>query len=687
MKKELSFPTYTSSLFANRRYPLSGWEVSAFHKRKRYCTKAIIIISLVLSFCNGSAQNAYRDSVRKKLASATDDSSKVLLLSKLGYYWRYTNMDSAIYYASPALEQAKKLKNPRIETTALSNLATILREKGELPMALKLQMDALEIAKENNYVREEGSSLRRIGLVYMDLSESWKTVEYCRKALHNHQLIGNNIEIGQDYLVTAQAYNDLKNPDSAWYFIQKAGEKINSIRDLEPEYHLWRGNAFLLKGIKDSAMAEWREGVRTGLNMEYYRSLSYIFLKMGNMYRQMNEPDSSIFYAKKGLVYAQKASHEKTIFFLSKLLFDLYDSLNRPLEALYYSKIASAAKDSLLGAGNITNIRDLIANENARQTEIQTARASYQSRLRQIMLAMGMAAILIIAIILYRNNRKKQKTNLTLAKQKSEIQDTLIQLKSTQAQLIQSEKMASLGEMTAGVAHEIQNPLNFVNNFSEINAELMQEMEHEFKSGNANEAFALAETIKQNIEKVHTHGKRADAIVKSMLQHTRASSGQKELTDINALADEYLKLSYQGLRARDKSFNAAIKTDFDADIGKINIIPQEISRVLLNLFNNAFYAANEKARQTPNGYQPQVSIKTKRDNGMAEITVKDNGCGIPENIRQKIFQPFFTTKPAGQGTGLGLSLAYDIIKAHGGEIKIQSEVGKGSEFTVYLPLA
>jgi two-component system NtrC family sensor kinase len=274
----------------------------------------------------------------------------------------------------------------------------------------------------------------------------------------------------------------------------------------------------------------------------------------------------------------------------------------------------------------------------------------------------------------------------------SELKQSLEDLKSAQAQLIQSEKMASLGELTAGIAHEIQNPLNFVNNFSEVSAELIDEMEKEFVEGNKEDGIEIASDIKQNLEKIIHHGKRADAIVKGMLQHSRVSTGQKELTDINALADEYLRLSYHGMRAKDKSFNATLQTDFDAGIEKINIIPQDIGRVLLNLFNNAFYGVTEKknAPPSPKGevtYEPTVSVSTKKINGKVEIRVKDNGIGIPQKILDKIFQPFFTTKPTGQGTGLGLSLSYDIIKAHGGEIKVETKEDEGVEFLFSLPVS
>jgi signal transduction histidine kinase len=268
---------------------------------------------------------------------------------------------------------------------------------------------------------------------------------------------------------------------------------------------------------------------------------------------------------------------------------------------------------------------------------------------------------------------------------KAQIEKTLVDLKQAQAQLVQSEKMASLGELTAGIAHEIQNPLNFVNNFSDVNAELLLEMRDEIEKGNNDEAKAIANDVIENEQKINHHGKRADAIVKGMLQHSRKSSGQKELTDINALADEYLRLSYHGLRAKDKTFNATMKTDFDENIGKINVIPQDISRVLLNLFNNAFYAVNEQKTRNPESYKPTVSVSTKKHDKQIQIIVKDNGNGIPENIVDKIFQPFFTTKPTGQGTGLGLSLAYDIVKAHGGELKVEAKANVGTEFIIQLP--
>ena len=268
--------------------------------------------------------------------------------------------------------------------------------------------------------------------------------------------------------------------------------------------------------------------------------------------------------------------------------------------------------------------------------------------------------------------------------QAKEIEKAYTELKVTQAQLIHSEKMASLGELTAGIAHEIQNPLNFVNNFSEVNLELIGELKESMGKSDIDEVKAIADDITLNEQKINFHGKRADAIVKGMLQHSRTSNGEKATTDISILADEYLRLSYHGMRARDKSFNADFKTEFEKDLPKINIVPQDIGRVLLNLINNAFYAVSEKRKMQTEGYSPEVTVITKKSVNNTEIRVKDNGNGIPQNVLDKIFQPFFTTKPAGEGTGLGLSLSYDIIKAHGGELKVETKEGEGTEFVILL---
>jgi signal transduction histidine kinase len=339
---------------------------------------------------------------------------------------------------------------------------------------------------------------------------------------------------------------------------------------------------------------------------------------------------------------------------------------------------------------SLQNILTLVQGSQISETDKATIEAAIRDANKQLE---------IISFKLDRTEKVKRTTAILLEEtieelelKRKAIEDTntaltlsLDELKAAQAQLIQSEKMASLGELTAGIAHEIQNPLNFVNNFSEVSSELLAEMKQEIDKGDLEEVKLIADDVIQNLEKILHHGKRADGIVKGMLQHSRSSAGQKEPTDINILADEYLRLAYHGIRAKEKSFNATLKTSFDDSIGLINIIPQDIGRVVLNLITNAFYAVGEKKKQFPGEYEPTITVTTKKTAYGTEISVSDNGNGIPAKVVEKIFQPFFTTKPTGQGTGLGLSLSYDILKAHGGEIRVETKEGEGTLFTIILP--
>jgi signal transduction histidine kinase len=365
-----------------------------------------------------------------------------------------------------------------------------------------------------------------------------------------------------------------------------------------------------------------------------------------------------------------------------KLLAELYEKIGDNVLAKEAYKSFINLQESILADQKKFQTISFETEEQMNEKELSISKLENDNKISSLSLnfSMGIAVLLLLIVAgVYNRFHTKKKANLVL-------ETTLTDLKATQSQLIQAEKMASLGELTAGIAHEIQNPLNFVNNFSEVSSELLQEMNEELNKGDIEEAKAISQDIKQNLEKINHHGKRADAIVKGMLQHSRSSSGTKEPTDINKLADEYLRLAYHGLRAKDKSFNATMKTDYDETIGNIKIIPQDMGRVILNLITNAFYATNEKKQQIGDGYDPTVTVSTKKVGNTVEVSVKDNGNGIPQTALDKIFQPFFTTKPTGQGTGLGLSLSYDIVKAHGGELKVATKEGEGAEFCITLPL-
>ncbi|MVM40937.1 histidine kinase [Spirosoma sp. HMF3257] len=354
------------------------------------------------------------------------------------------------------------------------------------------------------------------------------------------------------------------------------------------------------------------------------------------------------------------------------------------------SQITLLNKDKQLQI-ETTRRRELLRQAEAARLQNQMAEQQAETRRQRLLLLSSLAVLALLvglAAVLYRNNRNKQQANALLQAQRDQLNQALTELKATQTQLIQKEKMASLGELTAGIAHEIQNPLNFVNNFSEVSAELVTELEEEQLKPDRDtdlEAELLGD-LKQNLQKIHHHGGRASAIVKGMLEHARTETGEKRPTDLNALADEYLKISFQGQRAKDKDFNAELHTDFGPKVGLIEVAPQEIGRVLLNLYNNAFYAVREKQKSAPATYQPTVTVSTYQFNGHVEIRVSDNGTGIADVVKAKIFQPFFTTKPTGEGTGLGLSLSYDIVtKGHGGTLRVDSQVGEGTAFFMELP--
>ena len=411
------------------------------------------------------------------------------------------------------------------------------------------------------------------------------------------------------------------------------------------------------------------------------------FTETDYFYYEYYVSKDSIPMAEKSLLLAyKKAINENGVALQLKYLRELgyfYQKQNKPEQSEKYFneyfKVLDAlekGRDDFKVAQYEIDQNDKAQRDNIIQLKQEKAVQDYELSRRNTLLWVSLIVVTLVTamlVFIYLQLRINKRT--------------LIALRKTQRQLIQSEKMASLGELTAGIAHEIQNPLNFVNNFSEVNIELLEEMEGELKRGEIDEALDISSNIKQNLEKIGYHGKRADGIVKGMLQHSRASSGKKESTDINALADEYFRLAYHGLRAKDKTFNAELITDLDPELPNANTIPQDIGRVLLNLYTNAFYAVHQKQKKSGPGYNPTVELSTSVKDDQIEIRVKDNGTGMPDHVKDKIMQPFFTTKPTGEGTGLGLSMSYDIIvKGHGGSINIESVEGKGSEFAVKLPI-
>ncbi len=649
--------------------------------------KKIFIFSLVscTMFIHSFSQSSTEEinGVKEQLIKAKHDSTKGRLISQLAYGYRFSNIDSSLFYSDQAIALAEKHNLQYFKAEMLSLKGATVLEAGKLPESLQFQFEALEMSEKIKDTYNTALALNRIGNIYMELADYKKANEYYFRSKDLFEKINDIGMFHNEVSNIGNIFDLMQIPDSGLYYQQIVYDAAQKSTDREkytrPEIMFRMGNSYNLKGDKEKAMYFYKQGIKEANIDNDTRNLTMNNLFLAKLYDELNMPDSSIKYAYNAIQTGKTISFRKGVYDASVLISGLFKKRNRDDSAYKYLSIANVEKDSLTGIKRFQELQRIILDEQERERSAEAKRIADQNKQKQIVLLAGLAIFLIIASIFYRNNKQKQKANKVL-------ETTLTNLKSTQSQLVQSEKMASLGELTAGIAHEIQNPLNFVNNFSEVNKELLAEMKDEMNKGNLVDANAIANDVMANEEKINHHGKRADAIVKGMLQHSRSSNGVKEPTDINALCDEYLRLSYHGLRAKDKFFNATMKTDFDESISNINIIPQDIGRVVLNLINNAFYVVNERSKKNISGYEPTVSIITKKDVNKILISVKDNGNGIHDSIKEKIFQPFFTTKPTGQGTGLGLSLSYDIVKAHGGDIRVDSTEGVGTTFTILLNL-
>jgi signal transduction histidine kinase len=608
-------------------------------------------------------------------------------------YGMQSKYDTSIQFYEKSIGINERHNNNTALPGNYSNIAIGFQQLSNFPQALYYQQKSLKLAEENKNESSQAYTLVNMGITYTQIRDSARGEQAYKKSIllaKKNEL--KNVEL-YGYTNLSSLYINQSKWKDGYEFAMKAALLAEKMGDLGIQASSLSKAAVSLAntGEFSEAMALAKKGILIADSSKQPLNIYQGFSSMGSVLKlQKKYAEAITFYEKAFSVLNQTDAYGIDYGQAYKELSECYEetgNFNKALDA--YKKYATI-EDSVRSKDNIQKATELTMNYDFEKKQAVAgavqARVNAEARLRQLLLLGGLLLALFVAIAGWRAYRNKQKANRILEIQKSEIQSTMTQLKKTQSQLIQSEKMASLGELTAGIAHEIQNPLNFVNNFSEINKELIGELVEEVEKGNTEDAKAIAKDIKENSEKINHHGKRADAIVKGMLQHSRSSSGVKEPTDINGLCDEYLRLSYHGLRAKDKSFNATIKTDIDKTIGKINIIPQDIGRVVLNLLTNAFYVVDEKKKTGVLNYEPTVSISTRKINGNVEIKISDNGKGIPQNIIDKIFQPFFTTKPAGQGTGLGLSLSYDIIKVHGGEMRVESKEGEGSTFTIQLPV-
>jgi signal transduction histidine kinase len=654
------------------------------------------------------------------LSREQSDTTRIGLYSALAYiyafYPEWYNSDSALYCARQALAALQLFKNSKnfdpsspVYVYPLINnqevTASLLHSLGNYLKSLELRLDNSRLAESINDKHIMLFAYRNISNNYYSMKDYEKVLSYSKKmnaVLKTIQQKDESYYLFKQMtnMAMAEAFYNLSSLDSALKYATMNYNTDNAwAREINTAFAgKILGDIYNRKGDYKAAYTYYK----SALSLASSRSVPHIIALsekgIATILQKQGKIDSALHYARHALYNLQnnvteiRSWGENTnsyILEVTPLIASLYKQKNQPDSAYKYLELSVELRDTLYNLEKLRQFQTVSFNETVlEQKQIQQAeeaRRKYEERIKIYALIGGLAIVIVIASLLYRNNAQKQKVNLSLKQQKIKIENTLEELKRTQAQLIQSEKMASLGELTAGIAHEIQNPLNFVNNFSEVNTELVEEMADEIDKGNLDGVKTIAKAIKENEEKINHHGKRADAIVKGMLHHSRTSDGQKELTDINALTDEYLRLAYHGLRAKDKSFNVLIETDFDQRVGKTNVVPQDIGRAILNLITNAFYAVNEKKKHEGESYEPTVVVSTKKLKDGVEISIKDNGNGIPQKVKEKIFQPFFTTKPTGQGTGLGLSLSYDIVKAHGGELRLHTKEGEGSDFIIQLP--
>ena len=632
---------------------------------------------------------------------ALTDTAKLKILPDLSFN-EVRDLEKGLSYANELISLSSKTNNKLYLRSGYFLAGTKKRMMGNLSDALADYFKSAELAIESKNIIAEAQSYGGIGDTYSVGENDANATKYYNKAIDLLRKANSPISLASYLANTGDFFFKTKNYDSALLYSEEA--KAIFTKENYPSgvaYSLGNiGMVYASIGKDMLAEKNINEAITILEKAQDYYPICTFLTSMADIYLKKGNKNVALEYASRSLKLAESHGLIEQVSEASKKLSEIFEKQGDSSEAYAYYKKHIAFRDSIHNIDSVRKMADLRTNyevgEKQSQVNILTQQKKNQRQLA-INLAIILGLLVMILAILMRNNKAKQKAfkKLELQKQKTEEQkakaeDALNELQVTQKQLIQSAKMVSLGELTAGIAHEIQNPLNFVNNFSELSVELLDELKagtvNNLSSADKADADEIITILADNLKKISDHGKRADAIVKGMLQHSRANTDKKEPTDINALAAEYLRLSYHGLRAKDKEFKSQYSFSLDPNAGLIEAVPQDIGRVLLNLCNNAFYSVNKRKKPGNESFEPLVIVSTKRINNKVEIRIKDNGMGIPQKILDKVFQPFFTTKPTGQGTGLGLSLSYDIIHAHGGELKVETKEGEYAEFILVLPV-
>ena len=689
--------------------------------------KLIKILVLLLVPALGMAQQSHLDSLKQAFKNAPNDSIRYLRLYDLSDYYSEGNRDSSIYFSNLAITLAKKNNHLLDEATALDSKGYELMHLGRFPESLENFQKAILLVEdpgcENKiWYRHDNFSPHQIRIsllasIHHDLGHLMGATNNIEQQIAEYQetkklaiSINDQVALCLVNMNLGHTYEKINRLDTALLLERNAlhYSQISGFKKYLGMVYTNMGRIYLKMQNENLGIKYYHLAINISLEQKNLSNIASAYTELAAQYLKAQKTDSSLYFARKSLEVLSVMHGDQSLDNIYETLYKSYQLKGKTDSAYKYQGLTLTVKDSIFNSTlkNLAEFQKLSFSAQLHAQELEKEKAATQTRIRTYVLLAAIAVFMLIAGIFYRNNRQKQKINNLLFQQNEEIlqqkeeiesqrddlEKTLSDLKATQTQLVQSEKMASLGELTAGIAHEIQNPLNFVNNFSEVNLEMLKELQAENLKPKAEQdeqtVNELINDLIANEEKINHHGRRADSIVKGMLEHSRSATGQKEPTDINLLADEFLRLSYHGLRAKDKSFNAEVVTHLATGIPKVNAIPQDIGRVLLNLFNNAFYAVNKKQKTLGGDYKPEVCVDTSTENDQVIIKVKDNGIGIPDTIKEKIMQPFFTTKPTGEGTGLGLSLTYDmVVKGHGGSIQVNSVEGEGTEFIISIPIS
>ena len=598
-------------------------------------------------------------------------------------------------YFDIANERMTKLGTPEQKAFLKNNQGVVYTNQGNYSEAFRLLYSALPEAEKAKDKRLVGQIWNNIGVLHFlqgkyeeSKSDFQKTLNASKEINYQYGIALSYINIGEielkkDKLESANSYFD----DA--FNIAKA--ENNSSLQIAATKNL--GYVFLQKKELGPALENFQLAYKLAIANNNNVSACKAQTGMARTLYELKDYKNALIKAKEAVLLANEMGQTELQRDAYEVLANIEQSMGQFQEAFFNFKMFKTFSDSLNNAESQKAAAVLKSEYDFSKKEIEFKQTETRQRWFIISALIALALLAIIFFIVNRNRKRAklsnkilQQNNQQLEEQKAFAEETLHQLKTTQKQLIHSEKMASLGELTAGIAHEIQNPLNFVNNFSEVSSEIISELHEEIDNQNWQEVKHISEDLKTNLEKIKHHGQRASNIVKGMLEHSRVSSGIKEEVDLNKLAEEYLNLAYHGMRAHDKTFNTSISADLEPNLPKIQAVSQDIARVILNLINNAFQALDEKSKNDFNQpFKPLLKVSTRSDDQYVKLIVSDNAAGIPESIKEKIFQPFFTTKPSGKGTGLGLSLSYDIISAHGGEISFSSNVIQGTEFVISLP--